>query len=49
MSEDPRTRFRELPEPVRPEDQVETADVRAVPPEETELVAAWRAVHLGSG
>ncbi len=49
MTEDPRARFRELPEPVRPEDTVETADVTAPPAREGELAEAWRTALLGAG
>ncbi|WP_369252524.1 hypothetical protein [Geodermatophilus amargosae] len=34
--EDPRERFRTLPEPVRPEDAVETVDAEAARPVDTE-------------
>ena len=33
--EDPRARFRALPQPVRPEDAVETVDVTATRPDTT--------------
>ncbi|HJX43931.1 MAG TPA: hypothetical protein VJ352_09675 [Geodermatophilus sp.] len=35
MTEDPRERFRTLPEPVRPEDAVETVDATATRPDTT--------------
>ena len=49
MTEDPHARFRELPEPVRPEDAVETADASGPSPQEGEVVEAWRTTLLGSG
>jgi len=49
VTEDPRARFRQLPEPVRPEDVVETSDARQVAPPEQEVPAAWRSTLLGAG
>ena len=49
MTEDPRARFRDLPEPVRRDELVETSDVGQSTPPEQELPAAWRAALLGAG
>ena len=49
MTDDPRARFRDLPEQVRPDELVETSDVGQVAPPEPELPAAWRAALLGAG
>jgi hypothetical protein len=46
---DARNRFRQLPEPVRPEDVVETADVNRPVVVETPLEEAWRVALLGPG
>jgi hypothetical protein len=47
--DDPRARFRRLPEPVRPEDLVETADADRPVVVETELETEWRLALLGPG
>jgi hypothetical protein len=49
MTEDPHTRFRELPEHPRADELVETSDVSQVAPPEQEVPAAWRAALLGAG
>jgi len=46
--DDPRARFRRLPERVRPEEMVETEDVE-LPVADAEPDPAWRAVYLGGG
>ena len=48
-AEDPRARFRHLPEPVRLEDVVETSDATSPPPAEQPLEEVWRTAMLGSG
>ena len=44
---DPRAQYRELPEPVRPEELVETTDAERAVPVETELHEAWRTALFG--
>ena len=46
---DPRARFRELPEPVPPDELVETSDAEPRQVVETELHEAWRSTLLGPG
>jgi hypothetical protein len=46
---DARARFRQLPEPVRPEHLVETSDVDRPVPAETPLQTEWRLALLGPG
>ena len=46
---DPRARFRRLPEPVRPDELVETSDVDRPVVVETPLQEAWRLALLGPG
>jgi hypothetical protein len=48
-SDDPRARFRQLPETVRPEDLVETTDAGRPVVVETELHTEWRLALLGPG
>ena len=47
--QDPRARFRRLPEPVRPEELVETSDVDRPVVAEGPLEEAWRVALLGPG
>ncbi len=47
--QDPRARFRQLPEPVRPEELVETSDVARPVVVETPLETDWRLALLGPG
>jgi hypothetical protein len=47
--QDPRARFRQLPEPVRPEELVETSDVDRPVVAETPLEEQWRQALLGPG
>jgi hypothetical protein len=46
-AEDPRARFRQLPEPVRPDEFVETSDAGGPPPADEPLKTAWEAGYLG--
>jgi hypothetical protein len=46
-SEDPRARFRHLPEPVPADELVEMADAGSPLPTDEPLRAAWEAVYLG--
>ena len=46
---DPRARFRQLPEPVRLEEVVETSDAGRPEVTETPLEADWRLSLLGPG
>jgi hypothetical protein len=46
---DPRAQFRQLPEPVRPEDLVETLEADRPVVVETPLQEAWRVALLGGG
>jgi hypothetical protein len=46
---DPRARFRQLPEPVRLEDVVETSDATRPAVTETPLETDWRLSLLGPG
>ena len=43
---DPRARFRQLPEPVRPDELVETSDVNR-PAEEEPVTPAWLELGIG--
>ncbi|MCW2617222.1 MAG: hypothetical protein JWR28_371 [Modestobacter sp.] len=47
--QDPRARFRQLPEPVQLEDVVETSDSNRPVVAETPLDEAWRLALLGPG
>jgi hypothetical protein len=47
--QDPRAQFRKLPEPVRPEELVETSDVERPVVAETPLETEWRLALLGPG
>jgi hypothetical protein len=47
--DDPRARFRRLPEPVRPDELVETTDADSPLVVETELQTEWRLALLGPG
>ncbi|MCW2509961.1 MAG: hypothetical protein JWP68_3109 [Modestobacter sp.] len=47
--QDPRARFRQLPEPVRPADVVETSDANRPVVAETTLETDWRLSLLGPG
>ena len=47
--EDGHERFRHLPEPVRPEDTVETVDVGSPPPAEDEAEERARMLRLAGG
>ncbi|MCW2583070.1 MAG: hypothetical protein JWQ53_1860 [Klenkia sp.] len=49
MTEDPRARFRALPDPVRPEQVVETSPAGPPPPEETEHERALRTALSDGG
>ena len=49
MTEDPHARFRALPDPVPPEDAVETADASGPPAREGEAAEAWRTTVVGPG
>jgi hypothetical protein len=49
QSDDARSRFRQLPEPVRPEDLVETVDTGPPPVAETEHDAATRWLRTAGG
>jgi hypothetical protein len=46
---DPRARFRRLPEPVRPDELVETSDADRPVVAETPLQTEWRLALLGPG
>ena len=47
--DDPRSRFRQLPDPVRAEELVETSDTNPPAVGETPLEAEWRLTLLGPG
>ncbi|WP_222268598.1 hypothetical protein [Modestobacter marinus] len=47
--DDPRARFRELPEPVRPDELVETSAAGRPVVVETQLETDWRLALLGPG
>ena len=47
--DDPRARFRQLPEPVRPDELVETTDADHPVAVETPLETEWRLALLGPG
>ena len=47
--ENPQDRFRELPDPPRPEDLVETSDASGPTPPEREVRPAWQQTLLGGG
>jgi hypothetical protein len=47
--DDPRARFRELPERVRPEDTVETSDADPPLVVESEPAEVWRTALFGPG
>ena len=44
---DPRAQYRQLPEPVRPDELVETSDADRPVPVETELQEVWRTALFG--
>jgi hypothetical protein len=46
-AEDPRARFRHLPEPVRPDELVETSDTAEPEQVEQRVTSAWKTVYLG--
>lgn len=48
-ADDPRARFRQLPDPIRPEELVETTDVSQPVDTEEPLEAEWRQAMLGPG
>ena len=48
-AEDDRERFRHLPEPIRPEDTVETVDAGSPVPEEDEAEERARMLRLAGG
>ncbi|WP_369133546.1 hypothetical protein [Modestobacter sp. I12A-02662] len=49
VPDDPRARFRELPERVRPDELVETTDADRPVVVETQLETDWRLALLGPG
>ena len=48
-AEDPRARFRQLPEPVRPDELVETSDTTTPVVIDEGAEPAWRVAMLGGG
>jgi hypothetical protein len=48
-AEDPRARFRHLPDPIRPEQYVETAEADRPPLPDAPLETEWRLALLGHG
>jgi hypothetical protein len=49
VPQDANSRFRSLPEPVRPEDMVESVDVSQVPTSDEETQARERFIRYGVG
>jgi hypothetical protein len=48
-AEDPRARFRHLPDPIRPDQLVETSDVNRPIEREKPIEVDWRLAALGPG